>query len=144
MPEKEHTSTIGSSLGGQASLHLLLRFPDLFGKAACLSPAFQPSIISSIATQPSEAFEGKTIYIDNGGDENESRVALFDPFDHLSSSNAWNPGYWWLDTQLQPSIGESSKTSFSYKSVSLYKTPHFSLSSSRRYETCHGFKRNSI
>ena len=104
MPEKEHTSTIGSSLGGQASLHLLLRFPELFGKAACLSPAFQPSIISSIATQPSETFEGKTIYIDNGGDENESRVALFDPFDHLSSSNAWNPGYFWLDTQLQPGI----------------------------------------
>ncbi|GFH52082.1 hypothetical protein CTEN210_08558 [Chaetoceros tenuissimus] len=32
MPEKEHTSTIGSSLGGQASLNLLLRFPELFGK----------------------------------------------------------------------------------------------------------------
>ena len=71
----EHTTTIGSSLGvsvdscvccmclgccislplipcfllkGQASLQLLLRYPDLFGAAACLSPAFQPATIAAM------------------------------------------------------------------------------------------------
>lgn len=104
MPEKENTSVIGSSLGGQASLHLLLRHPHLFGKAACMSPAFQPSILTSVATLPASTLQGKRIYIDNGGDVDDVKVSLVDPFDHLSSNHWWNPGYWWLDSQLQPGI----------------------------------------
>ena len=36
------TFVIGSSLGGQAALHMLLRHSTLFGGAGCMSPAFQP------------------------------------------------------------------------------------------------------
>jgi len=104
MPEKEHTAVIGTSLGGQASLHLLLRHPDLFGKAACMSPAFQPSILTSVATFSTSTLQDKTIYIDNGGDVDDVKVAFLDPFDHLSKEHWWNPGYWWLDSQLQPGI----------------------------------------
>lgn len=116
----EHTAAIGSSLGGQASMNLLLRHPRTFGKIACLSPAFQPSILATVATIPSlsKVLKGKTIYIDNGGDEEEdnddtkegektsttTKVALFDPLDHMTSNHWWNPGYWWLDSQLQPGV----------------------------------------
>jgi len=104
MKEKEHTSVIGSSLGGQASLHLLIRHPDLFGKAACMSPAFQPSILTSVATLPLEILQDKIIYMDNGGDVDDVKVPMVDPIDHFSTHHWWNPGYWWLDSQLQPGI----------------------------------------
>jgi len=116
MPEKEHTAVIGSSLGGQASLHLLLRHPDLFGKAACMSPAFQPSILTSVATLPASVLLDKTIYIDNGGDVDDVKVPFLDPFDHLSSNHWWNPGYWWLDSSLQPGI-DAMKLALDLKGV---------------------------
>ena len=37
---------IGSSLGGQASLQLLLRHPDAFRGAACMSPYFEPATLA--------------------------------------------------------------------------------------------------
>lgn len=100
----EHTTTIGSSLGGQASLQLLLRYPDLFGAAACLSPAFQPATIAAM-TANLDTLRSKRLYIDNGGDVSDTRVQLFDLHDHFTlNEKFWNPGYWWLDTQLQPMI----------------------------------------
>lgn len=104
MPEKEHTAAIGSSLGGQASFHLLVRHSDVFGKAACMSPAFQPSILTAVATMPASTLQDKVIYMDNGGDLNDVKVPFLDPLDHLSLNHWWNPGYWWLDSQLQPGI----------------------------------------
>ncbi len=104
LPDKQHTSTIGSSLGGQASLHLIMRYQDLFGKAACLSPAFQPSILTSVAASDDRMWIDKQIYIDNGGDVDDVKVPILDVQDHLSKEHWWNPGYWWLDSQLQPGI----------------------------------------
>ena len=98
---------IGSSLGGQGSLHLVLRHPDKFGGAACLSPAFGPQIINAVnnigLTQGDE-LRNKKIYIDIGGDMGDVSVPLIDVFDHLSDGNHWNPGYFWLDTQLQEQV----------------------------------------
>lgn len=105
-PEAKYTSTIGSSLGAQASLHLLIRYPDLFGNTACLSPAFQPAILASIATMDVDntSFRDKTIYIDNGGDVDDVKVPFVDLQDHLTENHFWNPGYFWLDSQLQPGV----------------------------------------
>jgi len=106
-PGKENNSVIGSSLGGQASLHLLLRHPDLFGKAACMSPCFLESILTAVETLPPDhpfLRDNTKIYIDNGGDVDDTRVPFIDPFDHLTSKHWWNPGYFWLDTSLQPGI----------------------------------------
>jgi len=99
------TSAIGTSMGGQASLHLLLRHPDKFGAVAALSPAFQPATIAAVAAS-ADVLRNKTIYIDNGGDDEPSnvKVPFFDVFDHTTSKHWWNPGYFWLDTQLQPGI----------------------------------------
>jgi len=101
---KEGTATIGSSLGGQASLHLCLRHPDIFSAAACLSPAFQAGALTSVTILPQLAFVGKSIYLDNGGDEEDVKVPLIDLLDHATKEHWWNPGYWWLDSQLQVSI----------------------------------------
>mmetsp|Transcript_22612 Transcript_22612/g.34869 ORF Transcript_22612/g.34869 Transcript_22612/m.34869 type:complete len:350 (-) Transcript_22612:126-1175(-) len=48
--EPRHTFAIGSSLGGQASLHMLLRHPDVFGGVACMSPAFQPATLAAVVS----------------------------------------------------------------------------------------------
>jgi len=120
LSQKEHTYAMGTSLGGQASVNLLLSHGDLFNNAACLSPCFQPGTVGSVLSfvasnavgnvlnpnskEQSMALKGKRIYIDNGGDVDDIKVPLFDLMDHTSSQHWWNPGYWWLDTQLQPSI----------------------------------------
>lgn len=101
--EAEFNFAIGSSLGGQASLHLLLRYPHLFGGAACLSPFFGPSLLDEVG-RSGEALQSKKIYLDIGGDLNDVSVPLVDVLDHLTPEHWWNPGYFWLDTQLQESV----------------------------------------
>ena len=114
------------NLKGQASLQLLLRYPDLFGSVACISPAFQPATIAAV-TANLDTLRNKRLYVDNGGDvlgtedESATRVQLFDPHDHFTlNDNWWNPGYWWLDTQLQPMIDatlfilDQGKVSYAY------------------------------
>mmetsp|Transcript_3638 Transcript_3638/g.10368 ORF Transcript_3638/g.10368 Transcript_3638/m.10368 type:complete len:398 (+) Transcript_3638:35-1228(+) len=110
--EAEGAMAIGTSMGGQASLHLLLRHPTMFGGAACLSPAFQPATIASVATSGPDLLKSKNIYIDNGGDDENAnvRVPMFDLFDHITPKAQWNPGYFWLDTQLQPAIDATRAT----------------------------------
>jgi len=173
----EHACVMGSSLGGQASLQLVLRYPEAFGGAACLSPCFQPGTIAAVVANLAAGFtppppnnndggrgggaggasasgtsasrgtdhgtlressgkrrnnvlkenqsrlrksssgrkgettpnantlHSKTIYIDNGGDVEDTRVPVFEALDHFTLNERWwNPGYWWLDTSLQPMI----------------------------------------
>ncbi|KAG7362652.1 putative esterase [Nitzschia inconspicua] len=102
-PSPNATFAIGSSLGGQASMHLLLRHADKFGGAACLSPAFGPAILDQVRNS-GDSLRGKRIYLDIGGDQDEIRVPLIDVFDHLTPEHWWNPGYFWLDTQLQGQV----------------------------------------
>lgn len=117
-PSPEHTFCMGSSLGGQASLHLLLRHPDKFGGAACLSPAFGPSILDYVASPKGrDILKGgkKKLYFDIGGDMDDSkssdfvRVSPIDVLDHLTPVHGWNPGYFWLDTQLQGQVTAMQK-----------------------------------
>lgn len=94
----DHTASLGSSLGGQASMQLILRYPKIFGAAACLSPCFQAGTIAAIASKSIVAAErddlrSKTIYIDNGGDVDDTRVPMFDAMDHFTMNERWwNPG----------------------------------------------------
>lgn len=93
---------LGTSMGGQASLHILLKHPDKFEGAACLSPYFDDDIRKLVSS--SASLRDKRIYMDIGGDVNEIKVPIFDFFDHTTEQHFWNPGYWWLDTQLQASV----------------------------------------
>jgi pimeloyl-ACP methyl ester carboxylesterase len=101
--DPQHACAMGTSLGGQASLHLLLRHPELFQGAACLSPCFQPTTIATTALQASK-LKDKRIYLDMGGDVEDKTVPVIDLLDHATPLHWWNPGYWWLDTQLRPSL----------------------------------------
>lgn len=122
-----HTSAIGSSLGGQASLQLILRYPEIFGGAACLSPCFQPGTIAAVMANlvaqnevaadivgrnndeislkqsgsrlqnlemdssiiNPKTLHSKTIYIDNGGDVDDTRVPVFEALDHFTLNERW-------------------------------------------------------
>lgn len=115
-PTPEKTFCIGSSLGGQASLHLLLRHPDKFGGAACLSPAFGPAILDFVdSSKGREVLANKKLYFDIGGDMDDSsksdfvRVSPIEILDHLTPVHGWNPGYFWLDTQLQGQVNAMQK-----------------------------------
>lgn len=112
-PSPEKTFCIGSSLGGNASLHLMLRHPDKFGGAACMSPAFGPAILDFVNSSKGREIlkDGKKkVYLDIGGDMDDSktddfvRVSPIEILDHLTPVHGWNPGYFWLDTQLQGQV----------------------------------------
>jgi len=86
----------------------VLRYPETFGAAACLSPCFTAGTIAAaaanLAADPG-TLRAKTIYIDNGGDAEEASVPVFEAADHFTLNEGWwNPGYWWLDTSLQPMV----------------------------------------
>ncbi|HEY8239936.1 MAG TPA: alpha/beta hydrolase-fold protein [Kiritimatiellia bacterium] len=64
----DQTAVMGSSLGGLISFLLAWNYPDVFGQAACLSPAFN---YKSDLTKEIAAYQGARkeirVYIDNGG-----------------------------------------------------------------------------
>ncbi|KAG8458550.1 hypothetical protein KFE25_003085 [Diacronema lutheri] len=104
LPAAQHTSAMGSSLGGLAAFRALWKRPDAVGHCACLSPVFQPPLLLDVALNGARlgavapAPAPPRIYIDNGGDTPEQSVSLFDVRD------GFNPGYWFLDSQLQPGV----------------------------------------
>lgn len=95
----EHTSVMGSSLGGLAAFCAVWKRPDAVGHCACISPVFQAPLLLDVALNGGRRLGGASrIYIDNGGDTAEKSVSLFDWRDGP------NPGYWFLDSQLQPGV----------------------------------------
>ena len=67
--EREHTAVMGSSMGGLISFLLVWQYPEVFSRAACLSPAFVYRDLD--VTTLVEHYDGPDkrlrIYIDNGG-----------------------------------------------------------------------------
>jgi predicted alpha/beta superfamily hydrolase len=69
MPDREHTGTMGSSLGGLISLHALARYPEVFGMIGALSSSVfwnDYEILKLLAK-----LDGPTarVYVDMGGRE---------------------------------------------------------------------------
>jgi len=69
LPDREHTATGGSSLGGTISFMLLWQYPQIFSKAACFSPALKTRELDYVSRVRRD---GKLplpvkIYLDNGG-----------------------------------------------------------------------------
>ena len=69
LPDKNNTSVGGSSSGGLISFIIVWEYPDVFSKAACISPALKIADIDFVA--PVKNYSGAKkeikIYIDNGG-----------------------------------------------------------------------------
>ena len=66
--DRESTATGGSSAGGLISLMLLWEHPEIFSKAACLSPAFKIhhiDYVKKVQTSGQNNYS-RLIYIDNG------------------------------------------------------------------------------
>jgi S-formylglutathione hydrolase FrmB len=102
---------MGTSMGGQASMNLLLKYPHLFGGVAGLSPYFAADTIQTVQQfdakqrpDHNDDQQKKRIYLDIGGDMENMKVPWFDVLDHLTPAHWWNPGYFWLDTSLQRSV----------------------------------------
>lgn len=45
LPGREHTALLGSSLGGVISMYGIVKYPDVFSKAAILSPVFTRNVL---------------------------------------------------------------------------------------------------
>lgn len=79
LPGSDNTAVMGSSLGGVVSLFLAWQWPDVFGKAACLSSTFgyRDDLMQRITNEPKRAVK---IYIDSGwpGDNYEITRSMRD------------------------------------------------------------------
>ncbi|MFH1851072.1 MAG: alpha/beta hydrolase-fold protein [Candidatus Neomarinimicrobiota bacterium] len=67
-PGPENTAVMGSSMGGIISFHLAWEYPQVFGMAGCLSPAFlvdEEEIVHRVA-EYSGPVKPIKLYIDNG------------------------------------------------------------------------------
>lgn len=70
MPGKEYNAVMGSSMGGLISFLLAWNYPDVFGKAACMSSSFYFNGDNAIEMVKNYTGEKKKIkiYIDHGED----------------------------------------------------------------------------
>lgn len=76
----ESTAVAGSSLGGLAAFYIAWQYPDVFGRAACLSSAFwyQNDLLERVAQDPLEPRHHLRIYLDSGwpGDNYEVTLSM--------------------------------------------------------------------
>ena len=83
------TAVMGSSLGGVVSLYLAWQYPDVFGKAACLSSTFgyRDDLLKRVRTEPRRALQ---LYIDTGwpDDNYEEGQTMRDTL----IERGWKPG----------------------------------------------------
>ena len=82
MPEREHTSIAGSSMGGLMSLYAVCDYNHVFQKAACISPSFwisKDKVLDIVAN--SNIAADSSVYIDYGSlelpDHSNSSEARF-------------------------------------------------------------------
>lgn len=71
----EHTSIMGSSLGGLLSFYAVLKYPDVFGNAGVFSPSFWYTNDIYDFAQATEIPKTKKFYFVIGTEESETAVA---------------------------------------------------------------------
>lgn len=72
---RTHTAMLGSSLGGVISMYGVIKFPDVFSKAAMLSPVFTPNVLGDELARYIEIrgpLEDVRIFMDVGGAESDA------------------------------------------------------------------------
>ena len=77
LPDRDNTSVIGASAGGLISFLLAWEHPDVFGQAACLSPAFLhggPRHAVRLVAEGARPAQPLRFYIDNGTGDLEQRL----------------------------------------------------------------------
>jgi predicted alpha/beta superfamily hydrolase len=73
LPDRDHTTIMGSSMGGLISLFAYFHRPDVFGAAGVMSPALWPAhgAISNVVRRA--PYTPGRLYIDNGAHEPSAR-----------------------------------------------------------------------
>ena len=66
-PEAAHTAVMGSSMGGLIAFMMAWHHPEIFAKAACLSPAFGHGDILARVGTVQDGPKPIRVYLDNGG-----------------------------------------------------------------------------
>jgi predicted alpha/beta superfamily hydrolase len=69
LPDREHTGTMGSSLGGLISLHALARYPDVFGMIGALSSSVFWNDYEILKLLAKLEAPSARVYVDMGGRE---------------------------------------------------------------------------
>lgn len=91
-PEAENTSIMGSSMGGLISLYALCKYPEVFGKAACVSthwPAFDGVTVDYFGKELPAPGKHK-IYFDHG---TETLDADYGPYQKRMDGQMEKRGY---------------------------------------------------
>lgn len=88
LPEREYTGIGGSSMGGLMSLYSVLKYNDIFSKAACLSPSAMICQNELRNDFKNKALDPNTrIYMDMGSEELGSREFMINSVDMLLRFN---------------------------------------------------------
>lgn len=68
-PDRNHTAVMGSSMGGLISLYLILKHPEVFSKAGCLSSTlgWRKGEVLKMIGKTKKLPTGVRIYFDHGG-----------------------------------------------------------------------------
>lgn len=95
-PDRDHTFTLGSSLGGLFAFLLAMTCPSVFSCAVCVSPAFwfidrsNQSVYSLVRSQAQFPPRCR-VYIDSGDGEGDNMVEVRDMVEVLEESG-WREG----------------------------------------------------
>ena len=97
-PDRDHTLVMGSSMGGLISAYALCEYPEVFGRAGCLSthwPAGDGAVIDYLGTHLPDPATHR-IYFDHGTATLDAFYAPFqDRVDALMTSHGYQPGTSW-------------------------------------------------
>ena len=100
----EDTIVMGSSMGGLISIYALIRNPQVFGGAGCLStswPAIGPALVPYLQAKLPPADHHK-IYFDHGTQELDAGYASYQKaVDEVMQQKGYTPGVDWL-TRIAP------------------------------------------
>ena len=94
-PGAANTGLGGSSLGGLAALYLGLKYENIFGKLAVLSPSvwWNHRAILSLVSEAAPKLRAKPrLWLDVGEDEGQRPVADIDLLDRRLRAKGWHPG----------------------------------------------------
>lgn len=93
--DRESTGLGGSSLGGLVTLYLGLRFPQIFGKLAILSPSVwwnHKSILGYLNEHAPQMWERPRVWLDVGDREGQKTLRDVEHLARRLKANGWRPG----------------------------------------------------
>lgn len=108
LPDRDHTATIGSSMGGLMSLYLAVEYSDVFGKIGIFSPSLWFSSESFKQIQKYKPKKIQKIYLTSGAKEGVSVVQNTLKADSLFRSIGFDDNFYRCKISKKGQHNESS------------------------------------